>query len=124
MPPTYSLTITEADLDAAIARRKQPGYQQSCHCLLAQAVARQEGHPVSVAYSFKPDDNKPHFTLFAIHEATELIDAFDQHDYRAIRPKLPVTFVLPEGDSWGGLIMPHVAQPDSALQHAESPGID
>lgn len=90
---TYPLTITEADLDAAMARRGQPNYLTCEHCLFAHALRRQEGEIVRIGYRFKIDGTQ--FSTFGHDPARQMIRRYDLHDYDEVRAQLPITFYLP-----------------------------
>lgn len=93
---TYPLTITEADLDRAIAARRA-AYDAGerldvcASCLFAQAVTRQEGKPSNVALSVRIEE-----TRFSLPPpARRIMNLFDDEKDQAVRNRLPITFNLP-----------------------------
>ncbi len=92
-PPTYTLTITEADLDAAIAARGSD-CGRARYCLLAQAVTRQEGEVTRFGYGFRR--GLTYYTAQGT-PARELISLFDggtPEGDTMLRARLPMTVKL------------------------------
>ncbi len=95
--PTYTLTITEADLDAAIAARasRSSGCFERCYqCILAQAVARQEGQSLSFGYGFRRGLTYYTAQRTPARDLISLFDADEPEQDAILRAKLPMTVEL------------------------------
>ncbi len=86
---TYTLTVTEADLDAAIARREGQDYTLAHDCVIAQALQRQ-GDTDWVAHSFYIGDG-----VFRLDgPLTAIANAFDDREFDKARSLLPYSTTL------------------------------
>lgn len=89
MKPTYTLTVTKADLDAAIAARKEQSYDCCRSCLIAQAHHRQGGFS-SVGHHLQHEG----FLYRVTGRARQAMTAFDEGSYAEARAMLPFTVTL------------------------------
>ncbi len=87
---TFTLTVTEADLDAAIARREQEGYRTCQHCIVAQTMGRM-GERQWAALSI---DHEGRWYYFTDTPLDRLVNAFDSREYGKVRAMLPLTQTL------------------------------
>ncbi len=87
------VTVTVADLDAAIAAKASGQFTSCSQCVMAKALMRATGAPqASVGLS---SASVPGYPFLAIpDDVCDLISLFDNEEFDALRQLLPVSFVL------------------------------
>jgi hypothetical protein len=86
------VTVTVADLDAAVIATTNRPEGRCSTCLLAKAIEREVGARASVGLSHASYFGGPH--LIVPDDACDLINLFDNEAYDVLRALLPVTFVM------------------------------
>lgn len=87
---TFTLTVIETDLDAAIARFQQSNYKVCDDCVVAQAMSRLGEKPWAAYSVFSKGER------YTLHGSpfVALVQAFDEGEYDAARAMLPLTATL------------------------------